>query len=148
MDFWLFIIGYASIQSLVLILLLSFRKGKSKQGLNNLVFLLIIIALIGLKYVLIKLGYHNGLPWLLSIDPSIWLLIGPLYFLFLSGTLGKKISFVTLLHFVPFLYFFITQLHSSWLGLNKWYFFSILASQMVIYAILSFIFLKRNSKII
>lgn len=113
MNLWIFLIGYASIQSVLLIYLLISNKGDSKKGLDFLAWMLVVTTYIGARSILIELNYQQTFPLLFFIGLSPMFLIPSLYFLFLSSILGYKKRFVeVLLHLLPFILVSVSQFFS------------------------------------
>lgn len=144
MNLWIFVIGYATIQSFLLIYLLSSAEGKKNKGIYYLISLLIVTTYIGIQYLLSNLGYREANPILFSLGFSPMFLIPPLYFLFSSSNLNyRKFSLKTSLHFIPFLVFLSFQFIDISLTLKKMVFLAFVI-QLLSYSIVSFKLLSKR----
>jgi AraC-like DNA-binding protein len=144
MNLWVFVIGYATIQSFLLIYLLSSAEGKKNKGIYYLISLLIVTTYIGIQYLLSNLGYREANPILFSLGFSPMFLIPPLYFLFSSSNLNyRKFSLKTSLHFIPFLVFLSFQFIDISLTLKKMVFLAFVI-QLLSYSIVSFKLLSKR----
>ncbi|WP_339915870.1 AraC family transcriptional regulator [Yeosuana marina] len=144
MNLWVFVIGYTTIQSFLLIFLLSSAEGKKNKGIYYLISLLIVTTYIGIQYLLSNLGYREASPILFSLGFSPMFLIPPLYFLFSSSNLNyRKFSLKTSLHFIPFLVFLSFQFIDISLTLKKMVFLAFVI-QLLSYSIVSFKLLGKR----
>lgn len=146
MNLWIFVMGYATIQSLLLIYLLSSARSNYNKGIYYLISLLIVTTYIGIQYMLAKLGFRETYPILFSLGFSPMFLIPPLYFLFSSSHLrDKKLSSKTFLHFFPFIFFFSIQFFEITLTLKKMVFLAFVI-QLLSYSLLSYRSLSKGKK--
>ncbi|WP_347922915.1 helix-turn-helix domain-containing protein [Pontimicrobium sp. SW4] len=147
MNLLIFVIGYATIQSLLLIYLLSTAEGKRNKGIYYLISLLLVTTFIVIQYMLTELGYRENYRAFFMLGFSPMFLIPPLYFLFCSSNLNyKKFSLKTALHFLPFIFFSSIM----FIGINtptlKKVIFSSLVIQLLSYSIVSFKLLGKGKK--
>lgn len=146
MNLLFFFIGYASIQSLLLIYLLISTKDKRNNGIYFLVSLLIITNFIGIQYMLSKLGYREIYPKLFILGFSPMFFIPPLYYLFTLSNFNFKHSFLnTISHFIPFALALIISLQLIYISpLIKSSLFLFFVIQLLGYSIVSFRIIQKE----
>lgn len=142
MNIWIFVVGYAAIQSLLLIYLLSTSSNKSENGIYYLVFLLLATTYVGLQHT--QLGFRQDYPNLFFLGFSPMFLIPPLYYLFIQSNLKQKShSYEILLHFVPFVLYFLILNVTVPVSVKKLIFLAFTV-QLIVYSYLSFRLLNKS----
>ncbi len=102
-DTWTIIFLFSAIQGLFVSLVLWTRNEKNLSR-KLLAIIPFIFSLILVEYVLYWTRYSFYYPYLVSLSNSLYLLFGPLFYLyFLSIFENKQFSKRTILHFLPFL---------------------------------------------
>ncbi|WP_299115656.1 helix-turn-helix domain-containing protein [uncultured Winogradskyella sp.] len=146
MNLLVFIIGYATIQSILLICLLSSVKRKLDKGIYYLIPLLIVTTFIGVQYMFINLGYYQFYPKLFALGFSPMFLIPPLFYLFSSSNFNyQRLSLKTMLHFMPFVFVLIVQFIDLRSPFKK-ILFSLFVAQLLGYSIESYRIMRKGRK--
>lgn len=133
----IFIIGYGTIQSILLIYLLLSTKSKSSKGLFYLISMLIVTSYVGILELLKIYDFRDNYPSFFFLGFSALFLIPPLFYLFcLSNLKTKTLSIASTFHILPFILFFSIQFIEISLAIKKMTFLAFVI-QLLSYSLLS-----------
>jgi len=142
----IFIIGYGTIQSILLIYLLISTKSKSSKGLFYLIFMLVVSTYVGILELLKIYGFRDNYTNFFFLGFSAVFLIPPLFYLFsLSNFKTKTLSISSAFHILPFILFFSIQFIEISLTIKKMTFLAFVI-QLFSYSILSLKLINKEEK--
>jgi AraC-like DNA-binding protein len=103
----LVLLGYASLQGLILSLILIFKKKGNEQANRILGVLVLIVSILSVQFVLILSGYYKVHPWIAFPINSLRYVLGPILLMYIKSLVDKDVKWkwTETLHYLPFLFF-------------------------------------------
>ncbi len=142
----IFIIGYGTIQSILLIYLLIYTKNKNSKGLYYLISMLAVTTYIGILELLKIYDYQGYFLNFFFLGFSSLFLIPPLYYLFsVSNLKNQPFSLNFIFHFLPFILIFSIQFIEIHLRVKQMIFLAFVI-QLLSYGFLCLNLINKNKE--